>query len=371
VSEIEVKRRGSHGRQLFGDDANEVAEVKDGSARIALGIDPSFDRYIFIDRAKGHVKALEALREEFPKRKIDVQNGDANQVLKDFCQSINWQKTRAAVFIDPYGMQVNWSTAPAPQSCDEMAGRSDIEWTEATWNPVAGCAMVSPGCTNCYAQRMAARLEAMGMEKYAGTTRKSGRRAVWTGHVNFDESSLVAPLKWRTPLRIFANSMSDLFQDSVPERFISRVWQVMEKAHWHSFQILTMRAERMHKVLGDSSYPILRNVWLGTSVESQDYAGRIQLLRETPAHIRFVSFEPLIGPVLEVDLSGVHWAIVGGESGPGARPMETWWVEELRDSCREQGVAFFFKQWGGVHKGRAGRTLEGRTWDEYPAAVAS
>jgi protein gp37 len=252
-----------------------------------------------------------------------------------------------------------------------MAGRSDIEWTEATWNPVAGCAMVSPGCTNCYAQRMAARLEAMGMEKYAGTTRKSGRRAVWTGHVNFDESSLEAPLKWRTPLRIFVNSMSDLFQDSVPERFISRVWQVMEKAHWHSFQILTKRAERMHEVLRGSSYPILRNVWLGTSVESQDYAWRIQLLRETPAHIRFVSFEPLIGPVFEVDLSGVHWAIVGGESGPGARPMEPWWVEELRDTCREQGAAFFFKQWGGARKDRTGRTFEGRTWDEYPAAAAS
>ena len=179
-----------------------------------------------------------------------------------------------------------------------------------------------------------------------------------------------APLKWRKPLRIFVNSMSDLFQDSVPERLISGVWQVMEKAHWHSFQILTKRPERMREVLRGSSYPILRNVWLGTSVESQDYADRIKLLRETPAHIRFVSFEPLIGPIIAVHLSGVHWAIVGGESGPSARPMETWWVEELRDTCREQGVAFFFKQWGGVRKGRTGRTFEGRTWDEYPAAAA-
>jgi protein gp37 len=251
-----------------------------------------------------------------------------------------------------------------------MAGRSVIEWTEATWNPIAGCAMVSPGCTNCYAQRMAARLQAMGIEKYAGTTRKSGRRGVWTGNINLDDSTMEAPLKWRKPLRIFVNSMSDLFQDSVPERFISSVWQVMEKAHWHSFQILTKRAERMCEILRGSSYPMLKNVWLGTSVENQDYTWRIGLLRETPAQIRFVSFEPLIGPVIGVDLSGVHWAIVGGESGPGARKMEAWWVEELRDICREQGVAFFFKQWGGVRKGQTGRILCGRTWDEYPNRLA-
>jgi protein gp37 len=250
-----------------------------------------------------------------------------------------------------------------------MAGLSDIEWTEATWNPVAGCSMVSPGCTNCYAQRMAARLNAMGVKKYAGTTRKSGRRFVWSGRVNFDESALAAPLNWRKPKRIFVNSMSDLFQLPVPESFIESVWEVMERAHWHTFQILTKRPERMRDVLKSSKFPVLKNVWLGASVENQDFVARIDLLRETPAHIRFVSFEPLIGPIVGADLSDVHWAIVGGESGPGARSMERWWVEELRDTCRQQGVAFFFKQWGGVRKNRTGRTLAGRTWNEYPMSA--
>lgn len=230
--------------------------------------------------------------------------------------------------------------------------------------------MVSPGCTNCYAQRMAARLDAMGVKKYRDTTRKSGRRAVWTGQVNFDESTLAAPLNWRKPKRIFVNSMSDLFQSPVPEHFVQRVWGVMEEAHWHTFQILTKRPARMRDILKSGRFPVLKNVWLGTSVENQEVSDRIDLLRETPAHIRFVSFEPLIGPIVDVDLSGVHWAIVGGESGPGARSMERWWVEELRDSCRQQQVAFFFKQWGGVRKARTGRTLEGRTWDEYPIETA-
>jgi protein gp37 len=252
-----------------------------------------------------------------------------------------------------------------------MAGFSDIEWTEATWNPIAGCAMVSPGCTNCYAQRMAARLEAMHVGKYAGTTRRSGNRAVWSGRVNFDAASLEAPLKWRRPLRIFVNSMSDLFQAPVTTDFIRRVWRIMEEAHWHSFQILTKRPERMRDILKDNDFPILNNVWLGTSVESEDYLPRIAALRETPAHIRFISFEPLLGPVVDVNLSGVHWAIVGGESGPGARPMERWWVEELLGNCRDQRVAFFFKQWGGVRKGRHGRTLSGKTWDEYPSTAST
>lgn len=252
-----------------------------------------------------------------------------------------------------------------------MAGLSDIEWTEATWNPIAGCSMVSPGCTNCYAMRMAARLSAMGLKKYAGTTRKSGRRAVWTGKVRFDESALAAPLRWRKPKRIFVNSMSDLFQDPVPEEFILKVWDVMERAHWHTFQILTKRPERMRDLLKTDKFRILRNVWLGTSVESAENAERIAMLRQTPAQVRFISFEPLIGPVLSPDLSGIHWSIVGGESGPGARPMERWWVEELRDACQLQDVAFFFKQWGGVRKSRTGRSLAGRTWDEYPSCAAS
>jgi protein gp37 len=251
-----------------------------------------------------------------------------------------------------------------------MAGLSDIEWTEATWNPVAGCSMVSPGCTNCYAMRMAARLSAMNVMKYSGTTRKSGGRAIWTGKVKFDETSLTVPLKWRKPRRIFVNSMSDLFQTAVPEKFIRQVWSVMEEAHWHTFQILTKRPDRMKDILQDCNFPILKNVWLGTSVESQETIERISILRNTPAHVRFISFEPLIAPIIEPNLKGIHWAIVGGESGPGARPMTHWWVEELRNACQEQDVAFFFKQWGGVRKDRTGRTLEGRTWDEYPSMVA-
>jgi protein gp37 len=253
----------------------------------------------------------------------------------------------------------------------QMAGSSDIEWTEATWNPVAGCTIVSPGCTNCYAMRMAARLQAMGMAKYAGTTRKSGKRHVWTGRINVDERALSAPLTWRKPLRIFVNSMSDLFQERVEESFVRRVWGVMEQARWHSFQILTKRPDRMLAMLERSSFTMLPNVWLGTSVERPDYIERIALLRRVPAAIRFISFEPLLGPILDPDLAGIHWAIVGGESGPRARPMESWWVESLRDSCKHQDVAFFFKQWGGKRKKRTGRVLENRTWDEYPIVAAA
>ena len=245
---------------------------------------------------------------------------------------------------------------------------SDIEWTEATWNPVAGCTMVSPGCTNCYAQRMAGRLQAMGMEKYAGTTRKSGRRRVWTGRVNIDEKALAAPLAWKRPMRIFVNSMSDLFQERIDAGFVRQVWAVMENAHWHSFQILTKRPDLMLDILSRPEFSVLPNVWLGTSVENKDFVERIDLLQRVPARVRFVSFEPLLGPIVEPDLTDVHWAIVGGESGPRARPMEAWWVEELRDACVEQGVAFFFKQWGGPRKKKTGRVLDGRTWDEYPSA---
>ena len=245
---------------------------------------------------------------------------------------------------------------------------SDIEWTEATWNPIAGCAIVSPGCTNCYAMRMAARLQAMGMAKYAGTTRKSGKRHVWTGRVNIDAKALAAPLAWTKPRRIFVNSMSDLFQEEADEKFIRQVWDVMERAPWHSFQILTKRPERMLEILSKSRFQTLPNVWLGTSVESEDYLGRIDLLRRVPARIRFISFEPLLGPILAPDLRDIHWAIVGDESGPRARPMEEWWVEQLHDACERQGVAFFFKQWGGKRKKRTGRLFKERTWDDYPSA---
>jgi protein gp37 len=247
---------------------------------------------------------------------------------------------------------------------------SDIEWTDATWNPVAGCTIVSPGCTNCYAMRMAARLQAMGMAKYAGTTRKSGKRNVWTGRVNVDAKALTAPLNWRRPQRIFVNSMSDLFHDGVERHVIAHVWQVMERAHWHTFQILTKRPERMLELLSEPSFATLRNVWLGTSVESEDHLARIDLLRRVPAHIRFVSFEPLLGPIVDPDLTGIHWAIVGGESGPRARPMHAWWVEALHATCERQRVAFFFKQWGGTRKKRAGRQFKTRIWDAYPDPAA-
>ena len=243
---------------------------------------------------------------------------------------------------------------------------SEIEWTESTWNPVAGCTMVSPGCTNCYAMRLAARLEAMGNAKYRGTTRRSGGRAVWSGRLNMDEHTLRAPLGWSRPQRIFVNSMSDLFHEDVPAAFVRRVWDVMARANWHTFQILTKRPGRMRAVLTRNGFEVLPNVWLGTSVESADYAWRLDDLRRTPAWVRFVSFEPLLGPVGAVDLMDIHWAIVGGESGPRARPMDRAWVDEIHRACREQGVAFFFKQWGGTKKKKTGRLLDGRTWDEYP-----
>lgn len=244
---------------------------------------------------------------------------------------------------------------------------SEIEWTEATWNPVAGCTVLSPGCANCYAMRMAARLQAMGMPKYAGTTRRSGKRHVWTTRVNVDTTVLAAPLGWKKPQRIFVNSMSDLFQENVDESFIRAVWRIMAEAHWHSFQVLTKRPERMLDVLAKPRFSVLPNVWLGTSVENADYLERIDLLRQVPARVRFVSFEPLLGPIVQPNLRGIHWAIIGGESGPHARPMQEWWVERLHDACERQGVAFFFKQWGGKRKKRSGRLFKDRTWDDYPA----
>lgn len=247
---------------------------------------------------------------------------------------------------------------------------SEIEWTECTWNPVAGCTMVSPGCTNCYAMRMAARLEAMGMIKYRDVTRRSGNRFVWSGQINVDEQTLAAPLAWVQPKRIFVNSMSDLFHENVPVSYIERIWAVMEQAHWHTFQILTKRPARMRELLSTSKFVTLPNVWLGTSVESAEYEWRIDLLRQTPAQTRFISFEPLIDAVGTVDLTSIHWAIVGGESGPGAREMRHQWVDAILNACHQQRVAFFFKQWGGTNKKKTGRLLNGRTWDEYPRSTS-
>jgi protein gp37 len=241
-----------------------------------------------------------------------------------------------------------------------------IEWTDATWNPVAGCSIVTAGCTNCYAMRMAARLEAMGVAKYRGLTRKTGGRAKWTGKIRCDEAALNVPLTWRQPRKVFVNSMSDLFHPDVPVDFIARVWSVMSQCDRHVFQILTKRPERMAEVLTKRCFKVLSNVWLGTSVENNAVVSRIDDLRRVPATVRFVSLEPLIGSVSDADLSEVQWAIVGGESGPKARPMNPEWVDEIKDLCDQAGTAFFFKQWGGVNKKQTGRLYRGRTWDQFP-----
>lgn len=242
-----------------------------------------------------------------------------------------------------------------------------IEWTDATWNPVAGCLIITPGCTNCYAMRMAARLEAMGVAKYEGLTRKSGNRHIWTGKVRLDEASLEIPVKWRKPRKIFVNSMSDLFHADVPPEFVARVWDVMERTPQHTYQILTKRPERMREVITALGLPALEHVWLGTSVEDGAVLSRLDDLRATPAVVRFVSFEPLIGSVRDAKLKDIHWAIVGGESGPRARPMDEKWVDEIRLNCLASGTAFFFKQWGGKNKKAAGRTYRDQTWDELPS----
>lgn len=252
-----------------------------------------------------------------------------------------------------------------------MAGSSEIEWTDVTWNPVAGCNLASAGCTNCYAMRMAARLQAMRHPKYVGTTRKSGNKTVWTGQINIDESSLDAPTKWRSPKRIFVNSMSDLFHEDVPTQFIQAVWTTMSACPQHQFQILTKRPERMAALFLSGEISALNHVWIGTSVEDAAVTDRIRHLTSIPNVTRFVSFEPLIGAVGDLDLSGVHWAIVGGESGPHARPMEVAWVDQIRRSCRRVKAAFFFKQWGGKNKKATGRKLRGRTYDEYPHQLAA
>lgn len=247
-----------------------------------------------------------------------------------------------------------------------MAGTSSIEWTDVTWNPVAGCTVMSAGCTNCYAMRMAARLQAMGHSSYAGTTRKSGKRHVWTGKTNLVPSVLEQPYKWRKPRHVFVNSMSDLFAEGVPFDYVARVWSVMEEIDRHTYQVLTKRPDRMAKFLETRKKRVPSNIWIGTSVEDIRVVDRIAELSRCPAEIRFISFEPLIGSVGNVDLSKVAWAIVGGESGPNSRAMDRSWVDEIHTQCRKQDVSFFFKQWGGTNKKAAGRILDGRTWDEMP-----
>lgn len=254
---------------------------------------------------------------------------------------------------------------------------TQIEWTDATWNPVAGCTIQSAGCTNCYAMQMAKRLEAMGVEKYNGLTRQSGERTVWTGVVRLDRKSLEIPLRWRKPRKIFVNSMSDLFHEKVPETFVHEVWDVMAQTPRHNYQILTKRPDRMADIVSRMDREPLPNVWLGTSVEDKQVVGRIDQLRSVPAAIRFISFEPLVGAVGAVDLSEIHWAIVGGESGHQARPIFEEWIDEIHDQCVDQSVAFFFKQWGTWGKDNKkrskkanGREYRGQFWDEMPAAMA-
>ncbi|MEY9242513.1 DUF5131 family protein [Bradyrhizobium elkanii] len=245
-----------------------------------------------------------------------------------------------------------------------MATNSKIEWTEATWNPVAGCTILSPGCTNCYAMRLAARLAVMGQEKYAGTVRQSGGRAKWNGVVKIDPSSLEIPRRWKRGRLIFVNSMSDLFHEGVPLAFIQKVFKVMEETPQHTYQVLTKRAERLEELSDSLHWP--ENVWMGVSVESADYLYRIAHLRRTKAKTKFLSLEPLLGPLENMDLRGIDWAIAGGESGPGARAMPKEWVRSVRDQCIAADIAFHFKQWGGKNKKKTGRTLDGRTWDQWP-----
>lgn len=250
---------------------------------------------------------------------------------------------------------------------------TQIEWTDATWNPVAGCTIMSAGCTNCYAMKMARRLELMKVEKYEGLTRKSGSRTIWTGLVKEDSKALEIPFGWKKPRKIFVNSMSDLFHDSVSEDFILKVWEVMRDTPRHNYQILTKRPDRMAKLIADVIGHVLPNVWLGTSVEDYEVVERIEYLRKVPAAIRFISFEPLIGSVGQVDLSGIDWAIVGGESGTDARPILEEWIDEIHEQCFEYRTSFFFKQWGAWgsdNKKRSkkanGRQYRGKTWDEMP-----
>ncbi len=234
-----------------------------------------------------------------------------------------------------------------------MAKGSGIEWTESTWNPVTGCTKISPGCKYCYAERMAERLQAMGQANYVNGFQ-----------LTLQPQMLELPLKWKKPQTIFVNSMSDLFHEDVPLEYIQQVFDVMNRANWHRFQVLTKRAERLEEL--GSLLEWTENIWMGVSVESNEYRNRIDHLRLTSAHIKFLSLEPLLEPLPDLDMTSIDWVIVGGESGPQARPMHPAWVIDLRDQCRRAKVPFFFKQWGGKNKKQAGRFLERRVWNEMP-----
>lgn len=237
-----------------------------------------------------------------------------------------------------------------------MSTNSKIEWTDATWNPVRGCTKISPGCKHCYAERFA--------ERFRGV---KGHPFEQGFDLRLIPAKVAEPLSWRKPQRIFVNSMSDLFHDTVPTKYIQGVFDVMNQADWHQYQVLTKRAERLEAL--SNVLPWAPHIWVGVSVENKDYLWRIDHLRRTKAHIKFLSIEPLLGPLGKINLRGIDWVIVGGESGPGARGMDGEWVTDIKDQCVKAGVAFFFKQWGGVQKKRHGRELEGRTWDEMPELV--
>jgi len=239
-----------------------------------------------------------------------------------------------------------------------VAQQSNIEWTDATWNPVTGCSKISPGCKHCYAERMALRLHAMGQPRY-----RNGFE------VTLQPDVVDQPLAWRKPRNIFVNSMSDLFHEAVPLFFIDRVFAVVRQAHWHVFQVLTKRSERLRRIANELEWPA--NLWIGVSVESQKHVWRIDDLRQVPAAVRFLSLEPLLGPLPRLNLADIHWVIVGGESGPHARPIQANWVRDIRDQCLTANVPFFFKQWGGVWKCRTGRELDGETWNQLPQRSAA
>lgn len=259
-----------------------------------------------------------------------------------------------------------------------MAQTSSIEWTQATWNPVVGCRKVSAGCAHCYAERMAKRLAAIARSaiargvspgragNYLQVVNEQGR---WNGRVFLDDGALDDPISWRLPRTIFVNSMSDLFHEDVPLEFIQRVFGVMNACPQHTFQVLTKRPHLAAEYSGQLDWT--PNIWMGTSVENAAVAHRIGELKKTAAHIKFLSVEPLLGPLPRLPLSGIDWVIVGGESGPGARPMEPAWVRAIRDNCVSERVAFFFKQWGGTNKKATGRRLDRRTWDQMPQRRSS
>ena len=232
--------------------------------------------------------------------------------------------------------------------------RSSIEWTERTWNPVTGCTEAGVECDNCYARKMAERLRRMGLWKY-----RNGF------DVTLHPELLQEPLSWKTPSTVFVCSMADLFHGRVPRWFLHEAYTAMRAADWHTYQILTKRIERVERVFG-GALAGAGNVWLGASVGRADFLHRVNTLRATPAALRFLSLEPLLGPLDGLELEGIDWVIAGGESGPGVRPMDPDWVRGIRDNCSRSGVPFFFKQWGGANKKRAGRILDGRTWDEMP-----